>query len=97
MLLGLIHSTVKDAGTLWLRMVERRIAEADAQHYFQSVFGGQEIGETLEQPVRRVKGLKLYAMENFESEANRQLGIQGTLWAAYNAAVWAVDQQFPES
>ena len=30
-------------------------------------------------------------MEDFESDQNRHLKISGTLWAAYNAAVWAVD------
>ena len=30
-------------------------------------------------------------MDDFESEQNRTLKIDGTLWAAYNAAVWAID------
>jgi hypothetical protein len=30
-------------------------------------------------------------MRNFKSEMNRRIDIDGTLWAAYNAAVWAVD------
>ena len=30
-------------------------------------------------------------MADFESEQNQKLKISGTLWAAYNAAVWAID------
>ena len=30
-------------------------------------------------------------MADFESDQNQNLKISGTLWAAYNAAVWAID------
>jgi hypothetical protein len=36
-------------------------------------------------------GLKQSAMENFESDTNRRMKTSGSLWAAYNAAIWAVD------
>jgi hypothetical protein len=42
-------------------------------------------------PARAVTGLKAHAMADFDSDQNRHLKISGTLWAAYNAAVWAID------
>lgn len=94
-LLGPIQSTLKGAEALWQRMVARSIVEADAQQYFRSAFGGgpedEQETESAGQSKRSVTGLKQWAMENFESDYNRQLGIEGTLWAAYNAAVGAVD------
>lgn len=38
-----------------------------------------------------VVGLKKEAMDDFGSKENRQFKIEGTLRAAYNAAVWAID------
>lgn len=86
-LLGLVTSTVQKTQSAWKRMAERGLAEAEALRYFQSVFGGQPS----EGQDRRITGLKQAALENFESRSNRDLGIQGTLWAAYNAATWSVD------
>jgi phage/plasmid-like protein (TIGR03299 family) len=94
-LLGMVKSTVRHARELWRGMASQALAVADAERYFRAVFGGEpEEAEETEGEVqarRAVTGLKQHAMENFESGVNRQLHIQGTLWAAYNAAVWAVD------
>jgi phage/plasmid-like protein (TIGR03299 family) len=94
-LLGLVNSTLKHARDLWRGMATRSMTEADAERYFRSVFGGEiedeQEFETADQARRPMTGLKQRAMENFESDSNRQLHIQGTLWAAYNATIWAVD------
>jgi hypothetical protein len=59
---------------------------------------GENISDDVEQPValsvepeKPLLGLKRHALDDFDSELNRRLKIDGTLWAAYNAAVWAVD------
>jgi phage/plasmid-like protein (TIGR03299 family) len=94
-LLGLVKSTLRHARDLWRSMAAHALAVADAERYFWAVFGGEpQEGDEAEgtgQIRRAVAGLKQHAIENFESEVNRTLHIQGTLWAAYNAAVWAVD------
>ena len=69
-------------------MVDYRLAEADAWNYFQSVFGGADGPQN---GSKRPAGAKEYAMTNFKSVKNQELGIENTLWAAYNAATWAVD------
>lgn len=90
-LLDLVNLTIRTADNLWKRMVKRSLGEKDALRYFYSVFGGEEPEEDTEQPPKPLKGLKQKAMDNFDSGENRRLGIQGTLWAAYNGAIWAVD------
>jgi hypothetical protein len=72
-------------------MVGIRLGEKDAQRYFHSVFGGEEPDEETEQPQAPTRGLKQKAFENYSSPDNGKLKIEGTLWAAYNGAVWAVD------
>lgn len=101
-----ILETKKSAETAWQRMAACRIHRKNAEAYFRAVFGGspdtrvdddadvqdgfperQEGADTGRPPV----GLKKDAMNDFESKENSHLGISGTLWAAYNAAVWAID------
>jgi len=45
----------------------------------------------LVQPQTPIRGLKQKAFENYNSPDNGKLKIEGTLWATYNGAVWAVD------
>lgn len=91
LLLDLVNLTIRTAEGLWKRMVKKALAEKDAIRYFHSVFGGEEPDEETDQPLKPMRGLKQKAMDNFSSEENRKLGIQDTLWAAYNGAVWAID------
>jgi len=94
-LMGIIKSTVKKAETLWSRMVKRELRDKNVEIYFRSVFGGKEEDQRDDEndlPQRPLTGLKKKAMENFESDDNKRLRIHGTLWAAYNAAIWAVDR-----
>jgi hypothetical protein len=72
-------------------MAAREMTERDAFEYFRKVFGSpndQDNG-----PVRKPNqlGYKDYAMENFKSPNNQELKIENTLWAAYNAVIWAID------
>jgi phage/plasmid-like protein (TIGR03299 family) len=105
-LLGDIQWTLSTAKELWTRMAGHRIAKRDAEDYFRSVFGGvspqgaqvslfdngdDEDTPTSADATRATSGLKAHAFEDFESDDNRRLKIDGTLWAAYNAAVWAID------
>jgi hypothetical protein len=89
------------------RMAELALAVSNAERYFRSVFGDtsrrlSDDEETVSPSETRdqddsmtirdaLRGLKQKAMENFEDRNNERLGVAGTLWAAYNGAVWAVD------
>jgi phage/plasmid-like protein (TIGR03299 family) len=102
-----VLKTVDDAARLWSRMAGCHITDKNAEAYFRSVFGGasntrddEEDSDGSERPTgllleadddKPVVGLKKEAMDDFGSKQNRQFKIEGTLWAAYNAAVWAVD------
>lgn len=98
-LIRAVEETRREAQQAWRAMADTRLARADAERYFWSVFGGSPPEEdeddvavgTERTPERQTTNLRRRAMMDFESEANRRLGIEGTLWAAYNAAVWAVD------
>jgi phage/plasmid-like protein (TIGR03299 family) len=107
-----IRHAVDDTADAWKRMAACRITTKNAEAYFRSVFGGtsglrddsedadaeQPGGVSPEADVDRpLLGLKKYAMDDFESKQNRELKIIGTLWAAYNAVVWAVDYRRPTS
>jgi hypothetical protein len=100
-----IQKTVSDAADLWKRMATHRLATKNAEDYFRSVFGGtpprdenaDDYDDTelrRDQESKETKpptGLKADAMQGFESDQNQKLKISGTVWAAYNAAVWAID------
>jgi phage/plasmid-like protein (TIGR03299 family) len=101
-----VLKTVEDASVQWKRMASCPIADKNAEAYFRTVFGGApdsevdaEDGDGAEMPAalavevneKRLLGLKKEAMDDFCSKQNRQFKIDGTLWAAYNAAVWAID------
>jgi phage/plasmid-like protein (TIGR03299 family) len=104
-LFGSIQRTLGNAAHLWQRMAGHKLAVRNAEHYFRSVFGGtasaegdaelmegtEPSGEFEPAEVVATRGLKAEAMDNFESEENQKLKIEGSLWAAYNAAVWAID------
>ena len=86
-ILGLIETTASQAENAWKRMVDRRVTEAEAWDYFRKVFGGKDADNGGKRPL----GLKEYAMSNFKAPENKKLRIENTLWAAYNAATWAID------
>jgi phage/plasmid-like protein (TIGR03299 family) len=103
-LFGRVQRTLANAADLWKQMVGHKLATRNADNYFRSVFGGTPPDENAEdtdatqlrrdleaEDAKPAKGLKADAMEDFESDENRKLRIDGTLWAAYNAAVWAID------
>lgn len=98
-LIGALEQTRRQAQRAWTRMAETALARRDAQRYFCTVFRYDEVEEDGDEAAvrarspleRRARRLGQLAMTDFESETNRRLGIEGTLWAAYNAAVWAVD------
>ena len=93
-------------------MMACNIQQRNAEAYFRAVFGGtsgveddDEDADGPERPAaltaeandRPLVGLKKHAMDDFDSKQNGQLKINGTLWAAYNAAVWAIDYKRPTS
>jgi len=104
-LFGAIQRTLANAADLWKRMAGHKLATRNAEDYFRSVFGGTppdeenvddmdgtQLPPDLEaEQTRPPTGLKADAMDDFESDQNRNLKISGTLWAAYNAVVWAID------
>ncbi len=90
-LIDTVHHTLKTAEDLWKRMACIRLGEKDVQRYFHSVFGGEEPDEETEHLQTPVRGLKQKAFENYNNPENGKLKIEGTLWAAYNGAIWAVD------
>jgi len=98
-----IHATVEEVREQWATMANRRLSVSDAERYFKQVFGSTDKPSTEEDSQaelferaqaendRPLQGLKKIAMDDFEREHNKKLMINGTLWAAYNAAVYAID------
>ena len=99
-----IQRTLSNSADLWKRMAGHKLASRNAEDYFRSVFGGappkDEDADDMDgallpalasEDPRPPTGLKAEAMADFESDQNQSLKISGTLWAAYNAAVWAID------
>ncbi len=102
-----VLTTIGDASRSWTRMAGCHIKDKNAEAYFRSVFGGtansrndEEEGDGSEVPTglfaeagdgRPAVGLKKDAMADYCSEQNQKFKISGTVWAAYNAAVWAID------
>jgi hypothetical protein len=65
--------------------------ECERSH-FSTIWRCSALSVEAEKPLL---GLKKHALDDFDSELNRRLKIDGTLWAAYNAAVWAIDYKRP--
>jgi phage/plasmid-like protein (TIGR03299 family) len=97
-----IQATLSDVRERWSAMASHQLVARDAERYFRQVFGARERpldnaapDESLEpeptEQQRPLLGLKKVALDDFEREHNRKLRIDGTLWAAYNAAVYAID------
>lgn len=92
--------TTRAAEAEWQRMAKRRLTIPEAGRYFDLVFSpGQDDEDEGEPPmvelvprrVGRPQRLKEAAWEDYGDSLNDHLGVAETLWAAYNAAVWAVD------
>jgi phage/plasmid-like protein (TIGR03299 family) len=99
-LLRSLLETTRAAEAEWQQMAQRRLAAPEAWRYFDLVFrpgpdDENEEGLPAVEPVLRRAGrpqrLKEAAWEDYQSSLNDYLGVAETLWAAYNAAVWAVD------
>jgi len=84
----------------WRRMARRRMTVVEVRRYFDLVFRPGPDEENEERPPaaepvphgpQRPQRLKEAAWKDYQSSRNDYLGVAETLWAAYNAAVWAVD------
>jgi phage/plasmid-like protein (TIGR03299 family) len=100
-MIAAIQGTLADVNELWSAMANQQLAARDVERYFKQVFGSTEKEPTEEEfqaalfesaaDQRPLAGLKKTAMDDFERDENHRLRVDGTLWAAYNAAVYAID------